>query len=73
MTAPRSAGTFALPALALSQIAASLMLLAPAAASAHGTMEEPISRIYYCRTADNPENPGTPGCQAVKQLSLIHI
>lgn len=68
MTAPRSAGKFALPALALSQIAVSLMLLAPAAASAHGSMEEPISRIKYCHSSDNPENPKTPGCQAVKEI-----
>ncbi|OQS32215.1 lytic polysaccharide monooxygenase [Chromobacterium haemolyticum] len=67
MSQSRKAGSFALPALALSQIAASLMLLAPVAASAHGSMEEPISRIKYCHSADNPESPRTPGCQAVKQ------
>lgn len=69
MSAPRKAGRLALPALALSQIAASLMLLAPAGAGAHGSMEEPISRIYYCRSSDSPENPRTAGCQAVKQLN----
>ncbi|RBH40547.1 chitin-binding protein, partial [Pseudomonas sp. MWU13-2860] len=69
MSAPRKAGRLALPALALSQIAASLMLLVPAGAGAHGSMEEPISRIYYCRSSDSPENPRTAGCQAVKQLN----
>lgn len=67
MSQSRKAGSFALPALALSQIAASLILLAPTAASAHGSMEEPISRIKYCHSYDSPENPKTPGCQAVKQ------
>ncbi|NHR08638.1 hypothetical protein HA052_25950 [Chromobacterium haemolyticum] len=67
MSASRNAGKLALPALALSQIAVSLMILSPSTASAHGSMEEPISRIYYCRSSDNPESPRTPGCQEVKR------
>jgi len=34
------------------------------AAVAHGSLELPPSRIYYCRFFDNPENPSHPACRA---------
>ena len=49
MTASRKTGKIVLPVLALSQIAASLMALAPATASAHGSMSFPISREVACK------------------------
>jgi chitin-binding protein len=33
-------------------------------ASAHGSLEAPPSRIYYCRFFDSPENPANPACRA---------
>ncbi|WP_082159078.1 lytic polysaccharide monooxygenase [Chromobacterium sp. LK11] len=49
MTAPRTAGKLVLPVLALSQIAASLMAIAPSTASAHGSMSFPVSREVACK------------------------
>lgn len=40
----------------------------PAALLAHGSMEEPISRIYACYN-ENPENPSSPACIAAAAYS----
>jgi len=32
-------------------------------AAAHGTMQSPPSRIYYCRFNDSPDAPSTPACR----------
>nr|6IF7_A Chain A, Chitin binding protein [Tectaria macrodonta] len=34
----------------------------------HGSMEDPISRVYRCRL-ENPERPTSPACQAAVALS----
>lgn len=36
---------------------------------AHGTTTDPISRAYYCRYQDSPENPQTEACKAAKEAS----
>ncbi|MFC5476281.1 lytic polysaccharide monooxygenase [Paraherbaspirillum soli] len=53
------------PVLVLTQLAAVAMSLAPNLASAHGSMVNPPSREYYCKTSDDPEGPRTAGCKAV--------
>jgi chitin-binding protein len=46
------------------------LLAVPAAASAHGTMSDPVSRVLSCYTGyDNPENPATASCQAAKAVT----
>ena len=63
MTAPRTAGKLVLPVLALSQIAASLMVLAPTTASAHGSMSFPVSREVACQLqGDAWSNPKFKNC-----------
>ncbi|MGQ3028648.1 MAG: lytic polysaccharide monooxygenase, partial [Ferrovibrionaceae bacterium] len=42
-------------------------LLVPAALSAHGTMELPISRVYACYK-EGPENPKTAACKDAKAI-----
>lgn len=70
MTASRKTGKIVLPVLALSQIAASLMVLAPATASAHGSMVNPPSREYACATFDTPwNNPTYASCGKIASQS----
>ncbi|WP_207002922.1 lytic polysaccharide monooxygenase [Trinickia mobilis] len=47
-TSPKKLAKIVAPGLALTQLAAAAMLLAPGAASAHGTLEFPPSREYVC-------------------------
>lgn len=66
MTAPRTAGKLVLPVLALSQIAASLMAIAPSTASAHGSMSFPVSREVACKLEGGHWNGSSKfsGCKA---------
>lgn len=36
---------------------------------AHGSLTEPMSRSYYCRFMDSPENPQSGACQEAKAIS----
>ena len=40
-----------------------LGFLLPSQASAHGSMESPVSRVLNCRL-ENPENPHSEACKA---------
>lgn len=66
MTAPRTAGKLALPVLALSQIAASLMAIVPSTSSAHGSMSYPVSREVACKLEGGHWNGSSKfsGCKA---------
>lgn len=45
--------------------------MAPTPLYAHGSMSDPISRVYLCRL-QGPENPPHPSCQAVVATSGTH-
>jgi chitin-binding protein len=56
-------GRFAVVTTLVGLLSSLGMLIAPAA-QAHGSMQDPVSRIYHCRFLDNPEYPRNPACQA---------
>ncbi|MDP5007939.1 MAG: lytic polysaccharide monooxygenase, partial [Glaciimonas sp.] len=50
-------------------VAGALLAVAAAPSFSHGTLIDPISREYFCKTVDNPENPQTAGCKAAQLIN----